>query len=55
MTRWSGYRTLAAIRELRMITTNARKVHHAPDSLGEVQRRVEGLRQRDHLAGWNIL
>ncbi|MET9779321.1 phosphotransferase [Streptomyces sp. NPDC006367] len=27
VTRWAGYETLAAIRELRMITTNARKVH----------------------------
>lgn len=51
-----GYRTLAAIRELRMITTNARKVHtHAPDSLHEVIQRVDGLRQQDPSLRWNIL
>ncbi|MER6116090.1 phosphotransferase [Streptomyces sp. NPDC001743] len=55
VTRWPGYRALAAIRELRMITTNARKVHHAPNSLEEVQRRVDGLRRQDQLLGWSIL
>lgn len=55
VTRWSGYGTLASIRELRMITTNARKVHHAPDSLEEVQRRVNGLRRHDQSLRWNIL
>ncbi|MFF8992519.1 phosphotransferase [Streptomyces sp. NPDC014983] len=55
VTRWSGYETLAAIRELRMITTNARKVHHAPSSLEEVQRRVDGLRRHDQSLPWNIL
>ncbi|MFE6977174.1 phosphotransferase family protein [Streptomyces sp. NPDC057682] len=55
VTRWSGYPTLAAIRELRMITTNARKVHHAPSSLEEVQRRVDGLRRRDLSLSWSIL
>ncbi|OEJ22929.1 aminoglycoside phosphotransferase [Streptomyces agglomeratus] len=55
VTRWPGYRTLAAIRELRMITTNARKVHHAPSSLQEVERRVNGLRRQDSALQWNIL
>ncbi|WP_329834903.1 phosphotransferase [Streptomyces sp. BE133] len=55
VTRWPGYQTLAAIRELRMITTNARKVHHAPSSLQEVVRRVDGLRRHDRLLQWNIL
>ncbi|WP_434092477.1 hypothetical protein [Streptomyces flaveolus] len=55
VTRWPGYDTLAAIRELRMITTNARKVHHAPSSLEEVQRRVDGLRRHDRSLRWNIL
>ncbi|WP_326581669.1 phosphotransferase (plasmid) [Actinacidiphila glaucinigra] len=55
VTRWSGFRTLTAIRELRMITTNARKVHHNPSSLQEVQRRVEGLHRQDSQAQWNIL
>lgn len=55
VTRWPGYQTLAAIRELRMITTNARKVHHAPDSLHEVEQRVNGLRNQDRHLRWNIL
>ncbi|MEU9737185.1 phosphotransferase [Streptomyces sp. NPDC048002] len=55
VTSWPGCRTLTAIRELRMITTNARKVHHAPASQAEVERRVEGLRQRNELLQWNIL
>nr|WP_308299294.1 aminoglycoside phosphotransferase family protein [Streptomyces sp. CL12-4] len=55
VTQWPGYDTLAAIRELRMITTNARKVHHAPSSLQEVQRRVDGLRRHDQSLRWNIL
>jgi hypothetical protein len=55
VTHWPGYGTLAAIRELRMITTNARKVQHAPRSLEEVRRRVDGLRRRDQFLGWNIL
>ncbi|MFI7245213.1 MULTISPECIES: phosphotransferase family protein [Streptomyces] len=55
VTRWPGYPTLAAIRELRMITTNARKVRHAPASLAEVRRRVEGLRRRDSGMQWSIL
>jgi hypothetical protein len=50
-----SYRTLAAIRELRMITTNARKVRHAPSSLKEVERRVDGLRRQDRFLDWNIL
>ncbi|MEU8617317.1 phosphotransferase [Streptomyces sp. NPDC048623] len=49
------YPVLRDIRELRMITTNARKVRHAPDSLSEIQRRVEGLRERDKQLTWNIL
>ncbi|MFF9340633.1 MULTISPECIES: phosphotransferase [unclassified Streptomyces] len=55
VTRWPGRPTLAAIRELRMITTNARKVHHAPAGLEEVQRRVAGLRSEDPFLRWNIL
>ncbi|MFI1169908.1 phosphotransferase family protein [Streptomyces melanogenes] len=33
ISRWSGYQTLAAIRELRMITTNARKVPKPPQPI----------------------
>ncbi|MCX5302802.1 aminoglycoside phosphotransferase family protein [Streptomyces sp. NBC_00160] len=52
---WHGYQTLARIRELRMVTTNARKVGHAPWSLPEVQRRVQGMRQGDAELSWRIL
>ncbi|MVO90221.1 aminoglycoside phosphotransferase family protein [Streptomyces sp. p1417] len=49
------YRTLRDLRELRMITTNARKTHHAPQSVHEVKRRVEGLRREDLDLTWHIL
>jgi hypothetical protein len=52
---WPGYNTLRDLRELRMVTTNARKTHHAPDSLHEVERRTEGLMREDHTRIWNIL
>ncbi|MET9147159.1 hypothetical protein ACIGZH_25880 [Streptomyces sp. NPDC058319] len=55
VTAWPGYDTLAAIRELRMIATNARKVHHAPSSLEEVEQRVNGLRREDRSVRWNTL
>ncbi|MGW0466254.1 phosphotransferase family protein [Streptomyces sp. NPDC003027] len=55
VTRCEGYSVLRDIRELRMITTNARKVRHAPESLGEIQWRVEGLRSRDKQLTWSIL
>ncbi|MFE0764179.1 phosphotransferase family protein [Streptomyces smyrnaeus] len=55
VTRWRGYRPLAVTRELQMITTNARKVRHAPWSLKEIERRVEGLRRQDEHLQWNIL
>ncbi|WP_344291053.1 phosphotransferase family protein [Streptomyces synnematoformans] len=53
--RWPGYNTLARIRELRMITTNARKVGHTPGSLEEVKRRIEGVRRGDTELRWRIL
>lgn len=52
---WHGYQTLARTRELRMVTTNARKVDHAPWSLEEVQRRIDGMRQSDAELTWRIL
>ncbi|MGY3334072.1 hypothetical protein ACVW0K_000171 [Streptomyces filamentosus] len=55
VTRWPGHPVLAAVRELRMITTNARKVHHAPATLEEVERRVDGLLRGDASLRWNIL
>ncbi|MET7341592.1 phosphotransferase [Streptomyces sp. NPDC005547] len=55
VTHWTGYRTLAALRELQMIMTNAGKVREAPASLDEVRRRVEGLRHGDSGQRWHIL
>ncbi|PKV82862.1 hypothetical protein [Streptomyces sp. TLI_146] len=54
-TRWSGYRTLAAIRELRMITTNAREFPQAPCSQSEVERRIAALQSHERHVRWNIL
>ncbi|WP_431953453.1 phosphotransferase family protein [Actinacidiphila sp. bgisy167] len=55
VTAWSGYRLLRDLRELRMITTNARKAIHAPQSVDEVQRRVAALQRADTGSRWNIL
>ncbi|MFH8983452.1 phosphotransferase [Streptomyces varsoviensis] len=52
---WPGFRTLRDIRELRMITTNARKAAHNPGTLEEVERRINGLRQGDIALPWRIL
>jgi len=55
VTVWSGYRTLCDLRELRMITTNARKSAHEPDKIRELLRRIDGLRQADHSQRWQIM
>ncbi|WP_051415720.1 phosphotransferase family protein [Nocardiopsis sp. CNT312] len=55
VTAWPGYRVLRGIRELRMVTTNARKASHTPGSITEVRRRIIGLRQQDEDLEWNIL
>lgn len=55
VTELPGYRTLRDIRELRMITTNARKAAYAPHTITEVERRVEGIRKAAHTLSWNIL
>ncbi|MEU2559757.1 phosphotransferase [Streptomyces longispororuber] len=55
VTALAGYPTLRDLRELRMITTNARKVHHAPESAHEVQQRIEGLKREDVGTRWHIL
>lgn len=55
VTKWSGYETLRDLRELRMITTNARKSGHTPGSIHEVERRILGLRQGDVGLRWRIL
>ncbi|GGV26818.1 aminoglycoside phosphotransferase [Kitasatospora herbaricolor] len=55
ITTWEGYPVLAALRELRMITTNAKRA--APDSatLQEVRRRISQLADRAADQRWNIL
>ncbi|MFE5740697.1 phosphotransferase family protein [Streptomyces celluloflavus] len=55
VTRWPGFPVLRDIRELRMITTNARKISHAPSSAAEIDRRIAGLRCEDSSLAWNIL
>jgi Phosphotransferase enzyme family len=55
VTTWPGYSVLRDIRELRMITTNARKALHTPGTLSEVRQRIAGLREGAHGLPWNIL
>lgn len=55
VTALNGYPVLRDLRELRMITTNARKVHHAPNSIHEVLRRVDALGREDIVERWHIL
>ncbi|WUQ81849.1 hypothetical protein OHA16_01960 [Kitasatospora purpeofusca] len=55
VTAWSGYAVLRDLRELRMITTNAKRASAGSPTLAEVRRRVEGLRRGDLDDGWNIL
>ncbi|MDT0309759.1 aminoglycoside phosphotransferase family protein [Streptomyces sp. DSM 44917] len=50
-----AYPVLRDIRELRMITTNARKTAHTPGTLAEVRRRITGLRLEQDDQPWNIL
>ncbi|WP_370102932.1 phosphotransferase family protein [Streptacidiphilus sp. MAP12-20] len=52
---WAGYQVLSDLRELRMITTNARKSAREPDKMAELARRIDGLRQQDHTRLWNIM
>ncbi|WP_433598807.1 phosphotransferase family protein [Nocardia sp. CA-135953] len=51
---WSGYAWLRDLRELRMITTNARKSAPGSTAAAEVLRRVEALRA-DARITWHIL
>ncbi|MFJ9547898.1 phosphotransferase family protein [Streptomyces erythrochromogenes] len=55
VTSWSGYETLRDLRELRMITTNARKSGHTPGSIDEVEGRIRGLRRGEADLQWRIL
>ncbi|MEE1820976.1 aminoglycoside phosphotransferase family protein [Streptomyces sp. BE20] len=53
ITTWDGYPVLAAMRELRMITTNAKR--GGTDTLAEVRRRIDQLADNDTRHRWNIL
>ncbi|MDH6108349.1 aminoglycoside phosphotransferase (APT) family kinase protein [Kitasatospora sp. MAP12-15] len=55
VTTWDGYTVLRDLRELRMITTNAKRAAAASATLAEVTRRIEGLQHGDHQMRWNIL
>ncbi|MGN9844565.1 hypothetical protein ACTMTI_41205 [Nonomuraea sp. H19] len=55
ITKGSGYPVLRDFRELRMISTNARKSTHSPDKAAEVIRRVIAPRNNDDDLQWSIL
>ncbi|MFE4519476.1 phosphotransferase family protein [Kitasatospora sp. NPDC056783] len=55
VTSWAGYPVLSALRELRMITTNAKRASPGSSTLLEVRRRVQGLRSGQDRLAWNIL
>ncbi|GAA1994323.1 phosphotransferase family protein [Kitasatospora viridis] len=52
---WDGYTVLRDLRELRMITTNAKRAPAGSNTLAEVSRRIEGLHRGDHEQRWHIL
>lgn len=53
--KWPGYPTLTAVRELRMITTNAWKSESGSPAAAEVRRRVRALREGDADCRWRLL
>ncbi|MFG2825620.1 phosphotransferase family protein [Kitasatospora sp. NPDC048365] len=55
VTAWSGYTVLRDLRELRMITTNAKRATAGSPTIAEVRRRVEALRLGNCEAAWSIL
>jgi aminoglycoside phosphotransferase (APT) family kinase protein len=55
VTDWDGYPVLRDLRELRMITTNAKRAAPGSFTHEEVSRRVEGLRRDAHGLRWRIL
>ncbi|MFI5534139.1 phosphotransferase family protein [Kitasatospora sp. NPDC051853] len=55
VTAWSGYEVLRDLRELRMITTNAKRAAAGTSTLAEVVSRIDGLRRNHHGRRWNIL
>ncbi|GJF34051.1 aminoglycoside phosphotransferase [Kitasatospora sp. NE20-6] len=55
ITQWDGYSTMCGLRELRMITTNAKKATPKSPELTEVRRRIQGLREGSGMLQWRIL
>ena len=55
VTAWPGYPILRDLRELRMITTNAKKAPLAPATMPELLHRIDGFRQLDQRVRWHIL
>ncbi|MFE9429163.1 phosphotransferase family protein [Kitasatospora sp. NPDC006697] len=55
VTAWEGYPVLRDLRELRMITTNAKRTDASGRTLAEVADRIDGLRRGDDGMRWHIL
>ncbi|MFD4394331.1 phosphotransferase family protein [Kitasatospora sp. NPDC058478] len=55
VTAWQGYPVLSGLRELRMITTNAKRASLGSPTLAEVRRRIHGLRSGQNRLAWSIL
>ncbi|MGW4890648.1 phosphotransferase family protein [Kitasatospora sp. NPDC004240] len=55
ITDWPGYPVLAALRELRMITTNAKRALPGSTTLDEVRRRISQVARGDTKQLWSIL
>ncbi|WP_030459486.1 phosphotransferase family protein [Kitasatospora sp. NRRL B-11411] len=55
VTAWDGYPVLRDLRELRMVTTNAKRAPAGSETLAEVRRRIVGIRESDAEMRWNIL
>ncbi|WP_051826530.1 phosphotransferase family protein [Kitasatospora aureofaciens] len=52
---WDGYPVLTGLRELRMITTNAKRAEPGSDTLTEVRRRIIQMADGNSDQRWNIL
>ncbi|MER7579586.1 phosphotransferase [Kitasatospora sp. NPDC097691] len=55
VTSWQGFPVLSGLRELRMITTNAKRASAGSQTLAEVRRRINGLRSGEDRLEWSIL
>ncbi|MFJ9777188.1 phosphotransferase family protein [Kitasatospora sp. NPDC101157] len=55
ITTWDGYPVLARLRELRMITTNAKRAAPGSTTITEVRHRIAGILSNDPHQLWTIL